>query len=103
MSEQNVNLDAITSRSPIKSVAEFMDLCESLEGKIFFPEEGSIPVEKSSKWAYRGQPRTFGSLKPSFQRQFQRQSVSAAEHIECRLIKAFRQHYENLRDRRVSR
>lgn len=69
----------------ISSVADLIELEESLEG--------------STQWAFRGQPRDFGNLKPSFQRQFPRQSVGTAELIEARLIEAFREHYVKLNDR----
>jgi hypothetical protein len=69
----------------IESVSELMDCRES------FGDE--------KEWAYRGQPREFGTLIPSFQRQFSRQSAGAAELIERRLIEAFRSHYSGLPDR----
>src|SRR5262245_44035844 len=78
--------------TPLKSVAEFIDLREQLElGNAFAPPSG--------KWAYRGQPRDFNSLTPSFQRQFSKQSFGTAEIIERNLIGAFRKHYVDLRDR----
>jgi FRG domain len=77
---------------PLKSVAEFIDLREQLE-------QGNASAPPSGRWAYRGQPRDFGSLTPSFQRQFSRQSSGTAQIIERNLIQAFRKHYAALRDR----
>jgi hypothetical protein len=47
-------------------------------------------------WAFRGQSRSFGTLVPSFQRQFSRQAQRAAEVIETSLIQTFREHYAGL-------
>ncbi len=69
----------------VSSVADLIELEDSLLG--------------TSKWAFRGQPKDFGNLVPSFQRQFTRQSVGTAELIERRLIDAFREHYAKLNDR----
>jgi len=77
---------------PFKAVAEFVDLREKLE-------ERSVAEPPSGRWAYRGQPRAFGSLTPSFQRQFSKQSSGTARLIEGNLIQAFRKHYATLRDR----
>jgi hypothetical protein len=77
---------------PFKSVAEFVDLREELEHR-----NASDPP--TGRWAYRGQPRDFGSLTPSFQRQFSKQSSGTAQIIEANLIQAFRKHYATLRDR----
>ncbi len=81
----------ITKEEPISTVAELIDLekylIEGGENKLF------------NQWAFRGQPCDFGTLVPSFQRQFARQSYGAAEIIEERLIKAFREHYELLKDK----
>lgn len=79
-----MNIEEITS-GPLTSVADLIDLDESLGA--------------DTRWAFRGQPRDFGTLAPSFQRQFSRQSFGAAEVIERRLIEAFRSHYMNLPDR----
>jgi len=79
-------LEEITS-SPIQTVSELIDLHELLKSL------------SGSRWAFRGQPRDFGTLVPSFPRQFTRHSVGAAEIIEHRLIEAFRKHYEDLPDR----
>jgi hypothetical protein len=85
-----MNLAEITT-GPITAVAELIDLDESL---------GGGPMDPSSRrWAFRGQPRDYGTLAPSFQRQFSRQSVGTAEVIERRLIDAFRKHYADLKDR----
>ena len=77
---------------PLKSVAEFIDLREQLEQR-------NTSAPPSGRWAYRGQPRDFGSLTPSFQRQFSKQSSGTAQIIEANLIEAFRKHYAALRDR----
>ena len=46
------------------------------------------------RWAIRGQPNTYGTLAPSFQRVFRnRQSVGTAEIIETTLLHDFREHY----------
>jgi hypothetical protein len=80
------------SKDLFKSVAEFIDLREQLEQR----SASELP---SMRWAYRGQPRDFGSLTPSFQRQFSKQSSGAAQIIEKNLIHAFRKHYADLKDR----
>lgn len=54
---------------------------------------------RSRHWAFRGQPREFQTLAPSFQRLFSAASHPAAELIEKDLIAAFRQHYAVLSDR----
>ena len=69
-----LNLSDITKEEPISSVAELIDIDEYLlEG-----EKNKL----SYQWAYRGQPCDFGTLTPSFQRQFSRQAYGAAEVIE---------------------
>lgn len=75
----------------LKSVAELIDLCERLEGKAF--------DRPSAAWAYRGQPREFAVLRPSFQRQFEKQSYATAELIEDKLLEGFRKHYGGMPDR----
>lgn len=85
-----MNVAQITS-GPIQSVSDLMDLCERLNGI------GSNGL--STEWAFRGQPRDFGALNPSFQRQFSSQPFGAAELIEDKLIQAFREHYRVLPDR----
>lgn len=85
------NLTALTS-PPVTCVAELIDLFESLHFQDF--ASGII-----TQWAFRGQPRDFGTLVPSFQRQFSRRSIGTAEIIERRLIEAFRKHYADLKDR----
>ena len=85
-----MNIDDITS-GPLSSVAELIDLHESLNGLL-----GSEPPRR---WAFRGQARDFGTLVPSFQRQFSRQSVGTAQVIENRLVDAFRKHFVALKDR----
>jgi FRG domain len=79
------DLEAITLGT-LATVSELIDLNDELVGS-------------RTNWAFRGQPRDYGSLTPSFQRQFERQSVGTAELIERRLIETFRRHYENLKDR----
>jgi hypothetical protein len=74
-----------TAPAELASVAELIDLYDSLD--------------KTKRWAFRGQPQAFGTLVPSFQRQFSRRSLGAAEIIERRLIHAFREHYAELKDR----
>lgn len=69
------------SSTTLSSVAELIDFEESLEQR---------------PWAFRGQPRDFGTLVPSFWRQFSRHSVGAAQLIERRLIDTFREHYAKL-------
>jgi len=85
-----MDLSRITT-GPVKSVAELIDLYEWLGGFDFH--------SPSTEWAFRGQPRDFGALIPSFQRQFSAQSFGAAELIEDKLIDAFRKHYSDLPDR----
>jgi hypothetical protein len=75
------HLDA-TVPPTLGSVAELIDFEESLDPGL--------------RWAFRGQPRDYGTLVPSFRRQFSRQSVGAAQLIERRLIDTFREHYANL-------
>ena len=74
------------SANLLTSVAELVDLGEDL-----------LAVDRP--WAFRGQPRPFETLTPSFQRQFSRRSVGAAQIIESKLIKAFREHYLSLNHR----
>lgn len=51
-------------------------------------------------WAFRGQPKTYGTLVPSFQRIFTtKKSVGAAEIIEHDLMQTFRTHYSGLKQR----
>jgi FRG domain len=87
-----MDINDITTEKPFTSVSELIDLRETLEGSKFTsPPNNHI--------AYRGQSQNFGTLAPSFQRQFSKQSVGTAELIESRLMYAFREHYENLDDR----
>lgn len=83
-----MNIDDITT-GPLTSVADLIDLCENLYPMGYPPRQ----------WAFRGQPSDYGTLVPSFQRQFSRQSFGAAAVIEKRLIDAFRKHYADLKDR----
>jgi hypothetical protein len=85
------NINDITS-APVTSVAELVDLSELL-----FPPIPSL--QGPSNWAFRGQPKDYGTLVPSFQRKFSRRSRGTAEIIEQRLIRAFREHYADLQDR----
>lgn len=75
----------------LSSVSEFIDLRADLEQSDPF-------TPPSEHWAYRGQPKAYGSLTPSFQRQFSKQSVGTAQVIEKNLISAFREHYGKLGD-----
>ncbi len=84
------SVNDITS-APFTCVAELIDLYEEL-----VPHEHRAGVPK--RWAFRGQPKDFGTLVPSFQRQFTRRSIGTAEIIERRLIQAFRMHYAELKD-----
>lgn len=75
----------------LSSVSEFIDLRADLEDR-------DPLAPPSETWAYRGQPKPYGSLTPSFQRQFSKQSVGTAQLIERNLISAFREHYGKLGD-----
>jgi FRG domain. len=86
-----MKLEDIT-REALTTVAELIDLNEKLN---------TVPNVNGKTWAFRGQPRDYGTLAPSFQRQFSRRSAGAAEIIEQRLIQAFREHYAKLKDRSV--
>ena len=92
-------LKDITLKDPINTIAELIDLYEKLHPwtlneyqKKGFSEEHL----KGFHWAYRGQPQDFGSLVPSFQRQFKHQFRGAAALIESRMIHDFRDHYGRL-------
>ncbi len=73
----------------IKSIGRLIELSEQL---LATTDPNVVPV----RWAFRGQPQPFGTLVPSFQRQFSEQYIGAAEEIERRLIDAFRKHYGNV-------
>jgi hypothetical protein len=75
----------------LASVAELIDFKEALVA--------SRDAEPQMRLAFRGQPREYGTLAPSFRRQFTRDSVGTATIIERRLIDAFREHYGALKDR----
>ena len=75
----------------VNTVSELMNLEESLAQ----PGAGG----RKRMWAFRGQPREYQTLAPSFQRLFAAASHPAAELIELDLISAFRQHYAMLPDR----
>jgi hypothetical protein len=74
-----MNIKDIT-QGPISSVAELIDLAKALD------EQTAL----GRRWAYRGQPSDYGSLIPSFQREFSRQSYGTAALIERKLIDEFR-------------
>jgi hypothetical protein len=77
-------------------VSELIDLAEERQWELPSPPSPSPWVYP--RWAFRGQPADYGTLTPSFQRQFPRHSYGTAERIERRLIEAFRKHYKNLKD-----
>ncbi|MEM9384839.1 MAG: FRG domain-containing protein [Pseudomonadota bacterium] len=81
-----IDISAVTEQR-ISSVADLIELEEELSFYTHFD------------WCFRGQPRTYGNLMPSFQRQFAREAVGAAAIIEGRLMSAFREHYTKLPDR----
>ena len=87
-----MNLDEIptgTATSP----SDLIDLEESLI-------TGPSSLASRARWAFRCQPRTYGTLVPSFQRVFtNKRSVGTAQIIERDLIKAFRSHYAELKER----
>jgi hypothetical protein len=87
------NINDITS-DPVKSVAELIDWSDR-----FSPNSARLPTDRPiERWACRGQPRAFGTLKPSLTRNFRLQSIGAAEIIEHRLIEEFRKHYVRVPD-----
>jgi len=54
-------------------------------------------IAGTTPWAFRGQPKTYSTLVPSFQRIFTtKKSVGAAEIIEHDLMQTFRRHYSGL-------
>lgn len=90
-----MNLEDITT-GPLTSIAELIDLEESLVRQ----DETLVPPGLSTPWAFRGQPKTYGTLVPSFQRIFTaKKSVGAAEIIEHDLMETFREHYARLPER----
>lgn len=84
-----MKLEAITV-TQAASVSDLIDLEESLRTEA---------EAEGCRWAFRGQPKDYGTLVPSFQREFSRQSYGTAEVIERKLIDAFRTHYSRLQDR----
>lgn len=88
----SLNIDEITGRS-LQSVSDLIDLDEELRAQSLSSE--------LNRWAFRGQPAQYGSLVPSFRRQFtdKKEQRGAAEIIESELIAAFREHYALLNDR----
>src|SRR5262245_7353607 len=84
-----IDLEEITEFTA-KAPADLIDLDERL----------NAPGLRLSQWAFRGQPRVFGNLVPSFHREFgERQSAKTAELMERNLIDAFRLHYSTLQER----
>jgi hypothetical protein len=71
---------------PVQSIGQLIELSEQLSS-------ANTPHGTPVRWAFRGQSQDFGTLVPSFQRQFTHQYLGAAEEIERRLIDAFRKHY----------
>ena len=90
-----MNLEEITT-GPFTSLSDLIDLAESL----FIPDEAYDPP-RMPRWAFRGQPKDYGTLVPSFQRIFTtaKKSVGTAEIIESDLLKTFREHYAKLENR----
>ncbi len=85
-----MEIEGITT-GPLASVAELIDLSESVENLLF--------AEPGMMIAYRGQPQEFKTLTPSFRRQLPGDSVGTAALIEQNLMHAFRKHYKELKDR----
>jgi FRG domain len=53
--------------------------------------------ERSKRWGFRGQPRLYGRLTPSFERVFKDKGrADAAQRIERDLLDSFRSHYAKL-------
>lgn len=84
--EQSATPNEHGNAEPIKSIGQLIELWEELS-------MGLGPYGVPVRWAFRGQSQDFGTLVPSFQRQFTHQYLGAAEEIERRLIEAFREHY----------
>jgi hypothetical protein len=83
-----MNINDITS-GPATSPSDLIDLEESLA-----VQEVNQPPPL---WAFRGQPKGFETLVPSFQRIFtSKKSVGTAHIIERDLVDAFRTHYAEL-------
>lgn len=86
-----MNVEGITE-GPMTSPSDLIDLEEKLMT--------ATPELPLVQWAFRGQPRTFGTLVPSFQRIFRgKKSARTAGIMERDLIAAFRTHYTELQDR----
>jgi hypothetical protein len=81
-----VDINSVTFTT-VNSVAELMNWAEHFADL------------SARRFAFRGQPQEFGSLAPSFNRQFSNSSPAAAELIERELIREFRAHYARLPDR----
>ncbi len=85
-----INLEKITEFTAY-STSQLIDLDYSLQ----FSE-----IKDPIMWAFRGQPQTYGNLKPSFQREFgERKSVPTARIVEEDLMGAFRNHYKKLKEK----
>ena len=90
-----MNLDEITT-GPFTSLSDLIDLGESLDDLMV----ETSPSDPLANWAFRGQPKAYGTLVPSFQRVFTtKKSVGAAVIIENDLIQTFREHYVKLAGR----
>ena len=92
-------LKEITREESIKTIAELIDLYEVLHqwsfNKYQLPDFREANL-RGFNLAYRGQSQAFGTLIPSFQRQFNQQFRGAATLIELRMIRDFRDHYGRL-------
>jgi len=85
-----INLEKITEFTA-SSTSQLIDLDHSLQ----YLEESQFII-----WAFRGQPQTYGNLKPSFQREFgEQRSVPTARIVEDELMSAFRNHYKKLKEK----
>jgi len=81
----NRPIDRVTGKR-LSSLSELNDLHDSLTNS---SRGGSDRI-----WAFRGQPKTFGILRPSLSRAFgANRSKATGGQIEAELLKAFRNHY----------
>ena len=88
-----MDIEEITSGT-MNSPSDLIDLEESL----FATRKDEQGPPRA--WAFRGQPRGYKTLVPSFQRIFTgKKSVRTSQIIEQDLIAAFRLHYKDLRGR----
>lgn len=76
---------------PVKTVAALMNFADHLGAY-----SRSTPPRRM---AFRGQPREYQTLAPSFMRHIPAESYGAAELVEQELIRDFRTHYAKLPDR----